>query len=184
MSVIRFCADLHLGHKNIAERRGFSSVEEHDNFIIGRWNEVVTKRDCTWILGDITMETKEHYHLLDKMNGMKRVILGNHDSYKHVPELLKHVLTVGALVRHKGVFLSHCPVHPRELEYRVPYNVHGHIHDAEVGDPRYICVSLERIDYRPKTLGELIPNWDDKKHRTKVLEDIRNYRETLNKRYE
>lgn len=184
MSQVRFCADLHLGHNNIVKRRGFSSVEEHNNFIIGRWNEVVSKRDVTWILGDVTFETSKFYPLLDKLNGTKHVILGNHDRRQDVPELLKYVQSVGALVRYKGVFLSHCPVHPKELEYRIPYNVHGHIHDEQVGDPRYVCVSLEQIDYRPKTLGELIPNWDDKEFRHKVLEDIKKHRETIDKRYE
>ena len=33
------------------------------------------------------------------------------------------------MVRYKGMWLSHCPVHERELEFRVPRNIHGHIHE-------------------------------------------------------
>ncbi len=41
MSIVRFIADLHLGHQNMATRRGFSTVEEHDEHVIAKWNSVV-----------------------------------------------------------------------------------------------------------------------------------------------
>ena len=49
-------SDLHFGHRNMAFHRGFQSVEEHDQHIIDCWNNVVTKGDTVWILGDISME--------------------------------------------------------------------------------------------------------------------------------
>jgi calcineurin-like phosphoesterase family protein len=163
MSIVRFIADLHFSHTNMAIRRGFSTVEEHDEHIITKWNSVVNKRDITYILGDITMEKSTPYHLLDRLNGTKKVILGNHDKPSHVPELLKYVNSVGGMVQYKGVVLTHGPIHPSELEYRFPLNIHGHIHDkvvvldhwTNIPDQRYICVSCERIDYTPKTLDEL-----------------------------
>jgi calcineurin-like phosphoesterase family protein len=164
MSIVRFIADLHFGHGNMAIKRGFTTVEEHDEYIITKWNSVVNKRDITYILGDITMEKSSPYHLLDRLNGTKKVILGNHDKPSHVPELLKHVNSVGGMVQYKGVVLTHCPIHPSELEYRFPFNVHGHIHDKqvmkmedgfEVIDERYICVSCERNGFLPKTLEDL-----------------------------
>lgn len=160
MSIVRFIADLHLGHTNMALHRGFSSVEEHDEHIIAKWNSVVTKRDLTYILGDVTMEKSTPYPLLDRMNGRKKVVLGNHDLPKHVPDLLQHVEQVGALMRYKGIWMSHCPIHPMELDYRVQRIIHGHIHEKVVllngsPDPRYICVSCEQVDYTPKTLQEL-----------------------------
>lgn len=36
-------SDLHLGHTNMALHRGFTSVEEHDDYIISKWNSVVNK---------------------------------------------------------------------------------------------------------------------------------------------
>jgi calcineurin-like phosphoesterase family protein len=146
MSVVRFIADLHLGHTNMATRRGFATVEEHDEHIIASWNSVVDKRDVTYILGDVTMEKKASYALLDRLNGVKHVVLGNHDRRQDVPHLLHHVGSVMGM---------------KELEYRFPRNIHGHIHDAVVmlngcPDPRYICVSCERVDYKPKSLDELI----------------------------
>jgi calcineurin-like phosphoesterase family protein len=164
MSVVRFIADLHLSHANMATRRGFSTVEEHDEYIIEKYNSVVSKRDITYILGDVTMEKSAPYYLLDRLNGLKHVVMGNHDRRQDVKKLLEHVESVAGMVSYKGIILTHCPIHPMELDYRYPKNIHGHIHDKQVMkmldgweeiDERYICVSCERVDYTPKSLEEL-----------------------------
>ena len=169
MSTVRFIADLHLGHENCAQRRHFNSSEDHDEFLIKQWNSVVGKKDITYILGDITMETSKHYHKLDRLNGIKYVVLGNHDMARDIPELLKYVTKVSGMVQYKGLWLTHCPVHVTELEYRVPRNIHGHLHDktvtktvyeygysvGKIDDERYVCVSCDQIDFKPKTLEEL-----------------------------
>lgn len=169
MAQVRFIADLHFGHVNMAKKRGFATVEEHDEFIIAQWNSVVHKQDQTWILGDVTMESAKSYPLLDRLNGRKKVVLGNHDMPRDIPELLKYVHSVSGLTRYKGIWLSHCPVHPMELEYRVPRVIHGHIHENIVMkqitfmgfnlykqiDRRYHGVSCEQVDYTPKTLEQL-----------------------------
>ena len=164
MSIVRFIADLHLGHENMAKRRGFLTVEEHDEHIITKWNSVVHKRDVTYILGDVTMEKKTSYSLLNKLNGIKHVVLGNHDRRQDIPHLLKYVESVAGMIQYKGIMLTHCPIHPMELDYRFNKNIHGHIHDKvvmkmldgwEVIDERYFCVSCEQVDYKPKSLEEL-----------------------------
>jgi calcineurin-like phosphoesterase family protein len=169
MSIVRFIADLHLSHENMAKRRGFSTIEEHDEYIIAKWNSVVNKRDVTYILGDVTMEKSSPYPLLDRLNGIKHIVLGNHDRRQDVPHLLQHVESVGAMIQYKGIILTHCPIHPMELEYRFNKNIHGHIHDKVVTkdiyefgyktdtipDERYFCVSCERVDYLPKSLEDL-----------------------------
>ena len=40
----------------MAKKRGFKTVEEHDEFIVKKWNETVNKNDKIYLLGDITME--------------------------------------------------------------------------------------------------------------------------------
>jgi calcineurin-like phosphoesterase family protein len=161
MCKVRFIADLHLGHANMAKMRKFQDEFYHDEYIVDQWNSVVDKRDLTYILGDVTMENSKNYYKLNSLNGRKVVILGNHDRPQDVPELLKYVDKVSGMVKYKGIWLTHCPVHESELEYRVNKNIHGHIHeksvmkDAYEQDSRYICVSCEHVDYKPKTLEEL-----------------------------
>lgn len=133
MSVVRFISDYHFGHETCATKfRGFNSAIEMNEHIVKEYNKVVHKKDLTYILGDITMETDKWYFYLDQMNGRKKVLLGNHDMLKDVPELLKYVEGVSAMIKYKGIFLTHCPIHPQELEYRVSKNIHGHLHEFNV----------------------------------------------------
>jgi len=164
MSIVRFIADLHLSHANMAKRRGFSTVEEHDEHVIAKWNSVVNKRDVTYILGDVTMEKSSPYPLLDRLNGIKHIVLGNHDRRQDTKKLFDYAESVAGMIQYKGIMLTHAPIHPMELEYRFNKNIHGHIHDKvvmkmldgwEVPDERYFCVSCEQVDYMPKSLKEL-----------------------------
>jgi calcineurin-like phosphoesterase family protein len=148
----------------MAKRRGFSSIEEHDEHIIAKWNSVVNKRDVTYILGDVTMEKSAPYPLLDRLNGIKHIVLGNHDRRQDTKKLFDYAESVGAMIQYKGIILKHCPIHPMELEYRFNKIIHGHIHDKvvmkmldgwEVPDERYFCVSCEQVDYLPKSLEDL-----------------------------
>ena len=178
MSIVRFISDYHFGHNFMANLRGFPSTDSMNEYIINEHNKVVNKKDLTYILGDISMENSSYYSLLGKMKGRKIVILGNHFNYKHLSELLKYVEGVSSMIKYKGIFLTHCPIHPQELQYRVSYNIHGHTHENNVkkvifsgrrpnknlqDDTRYINVSCEVIDYKPKTLEELIPNYRNKR---------------------
>lgn len=162
MGIVRYYSDPHFGHLNMALKRGFKTVEEHDEYLISEWNKVVKKRDTTWLLGDITME-KSTYEILNRLNGIKKVILGNHDQPQHVSKLLKYVNKVCAIqyVKDKefgNIIFSHIPIHPQELEYEFKCNIHGHVHGNTLPDKRYINVSVEVIDYKPKLLKELIYN--------------------------
>jgi|TARA_R110001632_G_scaffold220484_1_gene350519 calcineurin-like phosphoesterase family protein len=147
----------------MALKRGFKNIEEHDEHFITQWNSVVSKRDTTYILGDVTMEKSAPYHLLDRLNGIKHVVMGNHERRQDVRKLLEHVDSVSGMVSYKGLILTHCPIHPMELDDRYHKNIHGHIHEKQVmldmwtniPDNRYICVSCERVDFTPKTLEEL-----------------------------
>jgi len=161
MSIVRYYSDPHFGHLNMAIKRGFKDQYEMNEHIISEWNKVVSKRDVTWILGDITMEKSFDYYNLDQLNGIKKVILGNHDEPQHVPALLTYVNSVSSMRYLKdkefgNIIFTHAPIHPCELEYRYTINIHGHVHENTLEDKRYINVSAEVIDYKPKTLKELL----------------------------
>tara|TARA_R110000851_G_scaffold87648_1_gene191031 strand:- start:5814 stop:6329 length:516 start_codon:yes stop_codon:yes gene_type:complete len=151
-------SDPHFGHVNMATKRGFSDVYSHDLHIIDKWNSVVTKRDFVWVLGDFTMEKTSPYYNLDALIGTKFGVLGNHDQPQHIPELLKYVKKVCGIKtmgKHKAV-LTHCPIHPTELDCRYKFNIHGHVHENTLLDRRYINVSCEAVDYTPQLISNLI----------------------------
>ena len=54
-----------------------------------------------------------------------------------------------------GLLLTHVPVHYSGLEFKVSKNVHGHIHEKNIDDERYINVSVEQINYTPVHIDTL-----------------------------
>jgi len=152
---VYFIGCLHLGHENIAKMRGFESSAEHDRELLAGINSVISNRDKLFILGDLTMETAKHYHLLDQIKGVKHVIMGNHDRHIDVPRLLEHVDGVCGCLKYKNWMLSHVPIHPIEFDYRVKLNVHAHLHGQSTNDPRYYNVDAARLGYVPKSYDEI-----------------------------
>jgi len=173
---VRFIGCLHLKHQSMAHHRGFQDEYYHDEHLIEQWNSVVTSsRDITYILGDITMEKSDPYYMLDRLNGIKHVILGNHDRRQDIKELLNYVDSVCGMCDYKGFILSHCPIHPSEIHFNRG-NIHAHIHhinkleevqslmsynDSNIRDyslEKYHNVDAKLIGYKPKTLEEIINN--------------------------
>jgi len=149
LSKVYIISDLHLGHLSMALKRGFKNVEEHDNHIINTWNSVVlNKKDVVYILGDITMENKRHYDKLDLLRGRKKVVLGNHDRPEFTHDLLNYVDTLSGMIKYKGLILTHCPIHESELKW-CHKNIHGHVHEASLANPKYVNVCCEVIGYKP-----------------------------------
>jgi calcineurin-like phosphoesterase family protein len=138
----------------MALKRGFLSADEMDEHIVKMWNSKVLKKDTVYILGDITME-KANYEILNRLNGYKKVVLGNHDQPQHIPKLLQFVNSVCGMYKKGGYVLTHCPIHESEVT-RFHRNIHGHVHENSLDDYRYINVSCEVVNYTPMLLEELI----------------------------
>ncbi len=157
MSNVYFISDLHLGHKNICKFAGpmrgdVKTVEEHDEWIIDRWNSVVTKRDLIWVLGDVAFSKGD----LDKvklLNGCKHLILGNHDEFS-LNLYSQYFNKIHGFLKYKGMWLSHCPINPIQLRRKV--NIHGHVHHNSLINPCYINVSVEALNGFPKPLDEIL----------------------------
>ena len=167
MSTTFFIGDLHFGHKNIIkyenEFRKFTEIDEHDEELIKRWNNRVTKNDIVWVLGDFFLG-QSHLHKAGLLNGSKRLVMGNHDILP-TTEYLKYFTKLYGSASFDGLILTHIPVHPDQF-YRYKYNIHGHLHseriiqmDAinreEIYDPRYINVSVENINLTPIAYEEI-----------------------------
>lgn len=152
-------SDPHIGHVNMAIKRGFCNVLAHDAAIIASIKATMTKRDKLFILGDLSMH-KGNYDWLYGIPGSKHIILGNHDDPKHVPMLaemsLRDSIKVSAyhFDRKRKVILSHIPIHPCEID-RFKKNIHGHMHEKTIPDDRYVNVCLEQTDYKPVLLDSL-----------------------------
>lgn len=144
MSKSYFWSDLHLGHDNIIKfRKQFSTPEEHHETIFDRLATTIGKRDKITLLGDICFTR----YWLDKIRSIKCIskvlILGNHDTERDISclEYCSVFDQVHGLLKTKGFWLSHAPIHPNEL--RGCRNIHGHVHDNPIDDDRYISVCVE-----------------------------------------
>ena len=144
MSNIWFCSDLHFGHKRIGEFRqpwGITSEEENRERIKRDWNDVVTKRDDVYVLGDacFTMDTLDDFR---ELKGRKFLIRGNHDTL-NTAAYLKVFDEVYGLWKYKGMWLSHAPIHSDELRNKP--NLHGHVHNSTIADVRYLNCCPENL---------------------------------------
>lgn len=76
-----FTSDMHFGHVNAATKfRPFSSVEEHDEHLVERWNATVGPDDRVIVLGDACMGViTETMPILDRLHGERYLMPGNHD---------------------------------------------------------------------------------------------------------
>ena len=143
MNRVFVIADLHFGHRKLQEIRGIS-----DDTLVRRWNSVVGTDDLTYVLGDVFKLDR-----MDELNGRKRLAMGNHDRLP-MKRYLEHFVRVRAMFEYDNCLLTHIPIHPLQLQ-RYRMNVHGHLHEHKLSDPRYVNVSAEQLDYTPTLLRNL-----------------------------
>jgi calcineurin-like phosphoesterase family protein len=148
MATVYLTSDLHLGHKNISKFRGLSSEEENYEILKEKWHRVVTKRDTVILLGDVCFTEERLKDFSSWTAEQKILVAGNHDLDKlSMKTLVNYYDKVYSLLKYKGMWLSHAPIHPDELRGRV--NVHGHCHYHEVDDQRYLNVCVEHTEMQP-----------------------------------
>ena len=155
---IWFTADTHFGHANILKHepqtRPFSSIEEHDAVVIERWNALVKPRDTVWHLGDVSF-SKQGLASVAKLNGIKKLVLGNHDHLATASYLQFFNKVYGIVGFKEDTVLSHAPLHLSQLEFRWQVNLHGHTHSIELEDPRYINVGIDKWNLAPVSWEEV-----------------------------
>lgn len=166
------CADLHLGHSGITKflrpngekERPWDSVEEMNEAIIANWNYVVRPKDTVIVLGDFVIN-RSALPLAARLNGTKELCMGNHDTMR-AEEYLVYFKKLHGVKVFDDCVMSHIPLHPSSVVPRYKGNVHGHLHNNYVkisneGDvveeqySRYVCVSMEQINYTPVSWEEI-----------------------------
>lgn len=155
MAKIWITSDTHFCHYNIIEycSRPFSSVEEMNKTIIKNWNVIVKKDDVIYHLGDVGFGNKETLQeIVSKLNGRKRLIMGNHDD-----ALRNKWIEIGfewvskyPILLNEYYWLSHVPLY---MNKHMPYcNIHGHVHEMAgfiSEDFRHVNVSVDKTAFKP-----------------------------------
>ena len=123
-----------------------------DDVMMARWNEAVKPDDLIYHLGDITWR---HSWLqnLNKLNGTKRLMIGNHDSGKKCAPYFQQIQLFRRFSDH-GFMISHMPI--TSDQRREAVSVHGHTHGTDTNDPMNVNISAEKTGYAPLHLDDLL----------------------------
>lgn len=173
-----FIADLHFGHSNIISlcNRPYNSVEEMDEAFISAWNARVKKKaDTVYIVGDLVWEKADPLKYIQRLNGRKVLITGNHDKkwlakndYSEYFDQITPYLEVKS--NNLDITLCHYPMlewkNSRKIgSKKLGYLIHGHIHNRYCDDyktlfmmPHALNAGVDINEFVPVTLSELIKN--------------------------
>lgn len=182
-------ADLHLGHANVilyepvrakalskllgisvesvnemAKEKNTYLMQLHNQMIIDAWNSVVGENDIVFLLGDFTLSRNKELIQLwtSKLNGRKRLIMGNHDTRKEAfyMECGFESVTRWPALYNNHIWLSHEPM-PKELVPKGYISFYGHVHgNTEFNWERATCVSVEQLkDFKPLCIDNHIGDW-------------------------
>lgn len=159
-------ADTHFGHANILTfkrnnglpLRDFPNIYYHDEMLIDNWNSVVSANDKVYHLGDVGFKSFSKLgYILERLNGTKVLIKGNHDGFK-LSQYQQYFKDIRGTHQLDKFILSHIPIHPESLS-RWRGNIHGHVHDNTLSDTKYINVSVENINFTPIDFEEIRSNY-------------------------
>lgn len=141
-----YIADLHFFHAAMndrMDRRGFSSVEEMNEYMVAKWNKKVRRNDEVVILGDLSWGSVEETNaLLKQLNGRLYLIQGNHDHFLSKRKVdLSRFIWVKPYEEisddRRKVVLCHYPIICYNGQYRLDkdgnpktYMLYGHVHDT------------------------------------------------------
>jgi len=174
MPSVFLVSDTHFGHAGVCrftradgvtKLRPWTDPAEMDEFMVAAWNERVGPKDKVYHLGDVVINRKA-LPILDRLNGDKILIRGNHDIFPD-EEYSKYFRSLRGYHVMNGMILSHIPIHSESLG-RFGVNIHGHLHanrvmrdlatsgHTDVVDPRYHCVCVEHTDFAPILLEDVL----------------------------
>ena len=166
MRDIFIISDTHFGHENILKFvddknnliRDFCNVHHMNEHMVECWNNTVKDNDIVYHLGDVYFE--KGYEMLSRLNGRKRLILGNHDDGKceHLHKTFDKIM-MWRDFKEFDCILTHTPLHESGL-YKRKYNLHGHVHKGShrglIQDKRYVNCCVEVRNYTPVAIEELV----------------------------
>jgi calcineurin-like phosphoesterase family protein len=181
MPSVFLVSDTHFGHTGVCrftrndgvtKLRPWDSAEEMDEAMVKAWNERVKPNDKVYHLGDVVINRKA-LPILNRLNGDKVLIRGNHDIFKD-EDYTPYFRSLRGYHVMNGMILSHIPIHEESLG-RFGVNIHGHLHANRVMktaqsthefvtrgvrqwiDPRYHCVCVEQTpDFAPILFEDVI----------------------------
>ena len=137
-------SDLHFFHGNIIkycpETRGrFKDATEMNEYMIHEWNNTVAPDDQVFILGDFAFcKPEPAVKLLDRLNGGKILIEGNHDvKLAKDSQFRSRFIGIHKYYKYRHgrhtVIMFHYPILEWENCHHGSVHFHGHVHGKKTG---------------------------------------------------
>lgn len=174
-----YIADWHYGHENILsyDSRPFKTVEEMNEALINNWNNVVSSDDIVYVLGDMFWcKTTDAIEVLDKLNGQKVLIQGNHDRCRDAQFRSKFVEIDEYMEIKDGdkdVVLCHYPIPCFKNHFYGWYHMYGHVHTFfeynMMEHNKYLMEELYTVPCNMFNVGAMIPYMQ---YTPRTLDDI------------
>jgi calcineurin-like phosphoesterase family protein len=161
-----FTADWHIFHRHIIEycNRPFASEKQMRNVLMDNYNKTVGKNDSCFFLGDMAMLGTSQWEALkavvQKLNGNKHLIFGNHDEYKW-----QRYVDIGFTTVHSALWLEeaglnlvlahdpsvYCTLKPDTIF------LHGHIHTLykSLPDQNVVNVGVDMWNFYPINIDQI-----------------------------
>jgi calcineurin-like phosphoesterase family protein len=155
--MIWFTADHHFYHENIIVHCGrpFKNEDHMRRVLLGKFNSLVSPEDVTYFLGDFCwIKSKGLMELLlRKMNGVKVLVLGNHDKLEPFTfvELGFHSVHTSLVV--EEFTLVHDPA-LSVLDRGKPF-LCGHVHELFKRQKNVLNVGVDVWDFCPVPIDKV-----------------------------
>lgn len=134
-----FTADWHIGHEKAIEydNRPFKNLKEMHEALVTRYNATVPINGICYFLGDVGNKPKEIAEVINRLNGTKVLMMGNHD--KGVNTMYNCgfdvvLYSAAFYIANHRVTMSHCPLmgvyredtsHMKGRNFAITENWHG-----------------------------------------------------------
>jgi calcineurin-like phosphoesterase family protein len=147
-------SDTHFGHANIIRYcdRPFATVSEMDEALVRNWNELVAPEDTIYHIGDFMMGSGDPDLLLARLNGIKKLVTGNHDGKKTTKAKGWHSVYGPFIMLEGQVMLRHKPEPP----WQARVLLHGHTHGTLPPAPGRLDVGVDCHSFKPIPLEEAV----------------------------
>lgn len=158
---IRHSLAVYFGHANIIKysNRPFKSKEEMDSRLIENWNNKIGVDDDVFHIGDFCFADQEKgQSILDRLNGRKHLVLGNHDK---VGRRLKgwqwikdyHEMTIDG----QFIVLCHYAMRVWNKSHHGAWMLYGHSHGSLPDDPNALSfdVGVDCHNYVPLNMNDV-----------------------------
>jgi len=160
-----FSSDYHLGHKNVIKYDGrpFKDVSHMDEEIINNHNEVVDPEDDFYFLGDLSFNRRATESYLQRLNGNKFFIGGNHDYSDTIKLYEKYGTYLGNLaeidVAGQRIVICHYSMRVWNKSHHGAWHLYGHSHHSLPDDPHALSIDVgingKGYNYRPLSFRQI-----------------------------